>query len=69
MGQFKGCGPEERTLVELKRKDRLMFHNKPVYNHPEVIIPPFMPMEIFLAEYKGKITPPEYDVYNPIKIG
>ncbi len=67
--KFKGCSQGERMMVELKRKDRLMFHDKSIYNHPEVLIPPFVPMEEFLAEYKKGLALPEHDVMKPIKIG
>ncbi len=66
--KFRGCGLEERMLVELKRKDRLMFHKKPIYNHPEVNIPPFISMDQFLSDYGKKFTPPEYDIQKPIQI-
>jgi hypothetical protein len=32
--KYKGSGPEERRIVELKRKDRLMFINNRLYNYP-----------------------------------
>jgi hypothetical protein len=66
--RFKGCSQEERFIVELKRKDRLMFHKNRIYNHPEVLIPPFIPMEQFLSDYQKIFTPPEHDVNKPIQI-
>ena len=66
--KYRGCGPEERILVELRRKDRLVFYKKPIYNHPEVIIPPFIPMDQFLCDYKKGFPLPEHDVYKPIRI-
>ena len=66
--KFKGCGPEERVLVELKREDRLMFHKKPVYNHNAQIIPPFMSMEKYLSAYRNGLPMPEHDVNKPIRI-
>lgn len=66
--KFKKCGPEERWLVELKRRDRLRFHKRPIYNHPEVMIPPFFSMEKFLSDHKKGFSLPEHDVNKPIKI-
>lgn len=66
--KFDGCGPEEKRIVELKRKDRLVFHNKPIYNHPEVIIPPSISMDKYLADYKNSFSLPEHDVNKPIKV-
>jgi hypothetical protein len=66
--KYIGCGAEERMIVELKRKDRLMFHTKQIYNHPEVLIPPFILMEQFLSDYQNNFTPPEHDVTIPIQI-
>ena len=67
--KFKACGPEERVLIELKRKDRFVFAKKPVYYHQEVLIPPFILMEEFLSDYEKGFVPPEYDIEKPIMIG
>ena len=64
--KYDGSGPEERNLIELKRKDRLMFINKKIYRHPEQMIPPFQSMDEFIADYKKGLTLPEYDVHTPI---
>ena len=67
--KFKKCGPEERVLVELKRKDRILLHKKPMYYHPETIIPPFVSMDLFLADYEKGFIPPERTITKPIKLG
>jgi hypothetical protein len=45
-----------------------MFYKNQIYNHPEVIIPPFIPMKQFLSDYQNSFTPPEHDVNKPIQI-
>ena len=67
--RYKGCGPEERLLIELKRKDRILMHNKVLYEHPEVIVPPFQAIENFIQAYKKGFVPPLHDIDKPIKIG
>jgi hypothetical protein len=67
--KFKGCSQGERCLVELTRKDRLKFHNNTLYNHPEMLIPPFQSMDDFLAAYKKEMALPEHDINKPITIG
>jgi hypothetical protein len=66
--KFNKCGPVERMLVELKRKDRLVMLDKSLYNHPEMLISPFIPMEQFLSDYKKGFAPPEHDVNKPIRL-
>ena len=64
--KYKKSGPNERLLVELKRKDRLMMDKKEIYSHPELLIPPFQDMESFLSDYKKGFAPPEHDITTPI---
>lgn len=66
--KFKKCGPPERILVELNRKDRLSRHNKLLYNHPEILIQPFVKVEKFIADCKNGFAPPEHDVIEPTRI-
>lgn len=63
--KYKGSGPEERRIVELKRKDRLMFINNKLYNHPEQMIPPFQSMDKYLANYRKGLKLPKHDVSTP----
>lgn len=69
--KFKGCGPEKRRMVELKRKDRLVFSNNPIpYSTKEdQIIPPFSLMEKFLSDYQIGFHFPEHNINKPFKIG
>jgi hypothetical protein len=64
--KYKGSGPSERTLVELKRKDRLVFAGNKIYNHPETMIPPFHSMDKFIADYKNGLVLPDHDTNKPI---
>jgi hypothetical protein len=64
--KYKKSGPNERLLVELKRRDRLMMDKREIYSHPELLIPPFQDMEAFLSDYKRGFAPPEYDINTPI---
>lgn len=64
--KYKGSGPEERVLVELKRKDRFMFINNKIYNHPEMMIPPFCSMDEFIDRSKNGLVLPEHNVTKPI---
>jgi hypothetical protein len=66
--KYKGSGPEERRIVELKRKDRLMFINNRLYNYPEQMIPPFQSMDEYLANYRKGLTLPGHDVSTPINL-
>ncbi len=66
--KYKGCGTGERLLVELKRKDRLLVHNKVIYEHPEQIVPPFTEMNAYLLNYKKGFIPPQHNIDKPIKI-
>jgi hypothetical protein len=67
--KYNKIGPSERKFVELTRKDRILIEGKVVYEHPEVMIPPFQSMEDYLADYKKRFIPPEYDVSKPIRLG
>ncbi|MCP3888620.1 MAG: hypothetical protein GY702_07070 [Desulfobulbaceae bacterium] len=67
--KYKKSGPDERKLVEFKRKDRILMHKKVIYEHPEVLIPPFQSMEDYLSNYQKGFVPPEHDVNRPIRVG
>ncbi len=67
--RYKGCGSEERMLVELKRKDRILMHKKVLYEHPEVMVPPFQTIGEFLLNSKKNFVPPQQDTNKPIRIG
>ncbi len=67
--KFKGSGQEERIMVELKRKDRLVFNDRPAYEHPEVMIPPFIPMEKFLSDYENGTPLPEHSSNKIMPLG
>jgi len=66
--KYKGCGPSERWLVELKRGDRFLVNRRVVYTHPSVRVPPFPEMDRFLADHKSMFPFPEYDITAPIAI-
>jgi hypothetical protein len=66
--KFQKCSQGERMIVELKRKDRLVFNKKPIYDHSEMIIPPFLFMDKYLSDYNNGFTFPEHDVHTPIRL-
>ena len=66
--KYKGCGKEERVLVELNRADRVLKHEDVLYTGHTQLFPPFVKMEEFLADYRKVIMPPEKDVLHPIRL-
>ena len=67
--KYEKSGAPERTLIELTRKDRIVFHKKVIREYPEMLLPPFQTMSDFLSKVKEEVTPPETDVARPIKVG
>jgi hypothetical protein len=44
-------------------------HDKVIYTHQAILIPPSTTMENFLQNYAQGTPLPEHDVHTPIKLG
>lgn len=66
--KYRNSGPDQRILVELKRQDRILMHNKVIYTHKAVLVPPSTRMEDYLQSYAQGTPLPEHDVNTPIKL-